>query len=302
MPVSKSTLHRVIASIDPEQIEAALQRFAMPRLNLGRAIAIDGKRIRGANRNGGGHHETATLVDHETGAPLASLAFNDDGGEIAAVRALLDEVPVEGRVITIDALHTTRDTARIIKQTHGADYLMTVKENAPETYQTLASVNWERDATGHFEEDVAKAHGRIEQRRIAVLTPPCGLVNYPHVAQMFRVTRERSDARRNGTGERPASSMPTASPRRWRSAPHHRIFSPGTAATGSVEVNHHIRDKVFAEDACLARTGFAPENNALCTNIAIALIIHKTDFDSVASATRHFALQREDAFNAILSP
>ena len=48
VPVSKSTLHRVLSSVDPEQIEAALQRFSMPRLELARAIAIDGKRIRGA--------------------------------------------------------------------------------------------------------------------------------------------------------------------------------------------------------------------------------------------------------------
>ena len=70
----------------------------------------------------------------------------------------------------------------------------------------------------------------------------------------------------------------------------------------SVEVNHHIRDTTFAEDACLARTQFAPANNATCTNLALALIIHKTPFDSFASATRHFALQREDAFTALLSP
>ena len=51
MPVSKSTLHRVIGSVDPEQVEAVLRRFAMPRLALGQAIAVDGKRIRGANRH-----------------------------------------------------------------------------------------------------------------------------------------------------------------------------------------------------------------------------------------------------------
>ena len=282
MPVSKSTLHRVIASVDPEQIEVALQRFSMPRLKVGRAVALDGKRIRGANRNGEDHHETATLVDHATGA-------------------LLDEVPVAGRVITIDALHTTRDTARTIKETHGADYLMTVKENAPETSKTLASIHWERDASAYFEEELAKAHARIEQRRIAVLTPLPGLVNYPHVAQIFRVTRERIDARRNATGETSIEYVYgiTSVPAQRASPQELLAWNRGH---WSVEVNHHVRDKVFAEDACLARTGFAPENNALCTNIAIAVIIHKTRFDSVASATRHFALQRKDAFAAILSP
>ena len=49
-PVSKSTVHRVLQNTDPSWIEDALQRWAQPRLQVGRAIAIDGKRIRGANR------------------------------------------------------------------------------------------------------------------------------------------------------------------------------------------------------------------------------------------------------------
>ena len=79
VPVSKSTLHRVISSVDPEEIEAVLRRFSTPRLQLGRAIAVDGKRIRGANRNGDGHFETATLVEHASRTPVATLSFNDNG-------------------------------------------------------------------------------------------------------------------------------------------------------------------------------------------------------------------------------
>ena len=36
-------------------------------------------------------------------------------------------------VIILDALHTTRDTERAIVETHGADYLFTVKGNCPDT-------------------------------------------------------------------------------------------------------------------------------------------------------------------------
>ena len=301
VPVSKSTLHRVIASLDPEEVEAALQRFTTPRLQLARAIAIDGKRIRGANRNGDGHFETATLVEHATRMPVATLNYHDDGGEIAAVRTLLEQVPVEGRVITLDALHTTRDTARAIVETHRADYLMSVKDNAPETRKALETVDWERAASGRFEEKIDKAHGRIEQRRIEVLTPLPRLINYPHVAQIFRVTRERTDARRNGTGETSIEHAYGIT-----SAPAERASPEQLLAWNrghwSVEVNHHIRDQTFAEDACLARAGFAPANNAICTNLALAIIIHKTPFESFASATRHFALQRRDALTALLSP
>ena len=64
-PPSKSVLYRVLEMADPAEIEAVLKRFSAPRLSIGAAIASDGKRIRGANRNGEGHHETATLVEHE---------------------------------------------------------------------------------------------------------------------------------------------------------------------------------------------------------------------------------------------
>ena len=96
VPVSKCTLHRVTASADPEQIEAVLRRFTMPRLELGQAIAIDGKRIRGANRHADTRYETATLIAHDTRLPVATLGFHDEGGETAAVRALARTDPRRG--------------------------------------------------------------------------------------------------------------------------------------------------------------------------------------------------------------
>ena len=70
-PVSKSTLHQIVQSVDPEALEDVVGRWS--RLPVARALAADGKRIRGANRNGDGHHETVALVDHESGAPFALL-------------------------------------------------------------------------------------------------------------------------------------------------------------------------------------------------------------------------------------
>ena len=47
-------------------------------------------------------------------------------------RALLEDVDLGGRVLTLDALHTTRDTARSIVEAHGADYVLSVKANCPD--------------------------------------------------------------------------------------------------------------------------------------------------------------------------
>ena len=164
-------------------------RWSGPRLPVARALAADGKRIRGANRNGNGRHETVALVDHESGAPFALLNFDDDGGELAAMHDLLGRSDISGKVITLDALHTTRKTAKLVTQR--ADYVFVVKGNALETFDILDSVDWDRDASGSFAEDLDKVHGRLEQRSISVLTPPDGLVNYPGVSQIARVTRYR---------------------------------------------------------------------------------------------------------------
>ena len=184
-PPSKSVIYRVREKADPAAMETVLKRWSMSRLNIDTALAADGKRLRGANRNGNGHFETATLVAHDTALPVASHGFHDKSGERAAIAALFEEVSLAGHVITVDALHTVRDTARSIVETHNADYLMTVKANAPETYETLSTIDWNRDATGAFEEEPTKEHGRIECRRIQTMTPLPGTVNYPHTAEPF---------------------------------------------------------------------------------------------------------------------
>ena len=49
---------------------------------------------------------------------------------------MLRRAPLEGKLVTLDALHTQTETARIIVQERGADYLMTVKGNQPGVAQT----------------------------------------------------------------------------------------------------------------------------------------------------------------------
>ena len=43
-PVSGSTLHRVMQTLDPEQMQAVLQRHGQPRLHIAQAIAVDASR------------------------------------------------------------------------------------------------------------------------------------------------------------------------------------------------------------------------------------------------------------------
>ena len=93
----------------------------------------------------------------------------------------LEQVDITGSVLTLDALHTTRDTAAAILHSHRAHYLLSVKGNAPETYEALLTIDWEHDASSSFCEPSIKGHGRIEWRHIHTMKPNPGMLNYPQV-------------------------------------------------------------------------------------------------------------------------
>lgn len=303
-PPTKSTIHRVVMATDAEALEALQQRYATARVpapeaqQQRQALAADGKRIRGANRNGTMRYETATLVEHRTGVPVASLNFHDENGELAAVGALLEVVPISGAVITFDALHTTRATTVSIVEQHDADYLLTVKGNCSETYEALASMPWE-DAAGRFCEHPQKGHGRIDRRHIEVLTLLDKTLNFAHVAQVFRVRRERTDLK---SGEYSVEYAYGITSLAAASATPKQLLAWNRGHWAIESKNHHRRDKTLCEDACTARSGFSPANRATCNNIVLALILHHRRWDNAAQALRYFTLRRSEAFKALLAP
>ena len=297
-PPSRATLHRALTETDPEALQAAVNRWVARRQPSKAALATDGKRLRGANRQGEAHYETVSLVSHANAMPIASRAYTEAGGEIAAVLALLEEVDVCGSVITLDALHTTRNTAVAIRRRHGAHYLFTVKGNAPETFQTLVTINWDRDATSHFCENDQKAHGRIERRQIQVLTPLPGLINYPSVRQIFRITRKRDQVKTGAKSIEVAYGMTSLPP---EEADAERLLTLNRGHWVVENQNHRPRDTTFCEDACLMHTGHGPSNNAVINNMALAIIFHR-GFRRVQAAVQHFAMDRHEAIRAVTAP
>ena len=297
-PVSRATLHRVVSNIDPAQLEAVVVRYGMPRLKLGAALSADGKRIRGANRNGDAHHETVTLVAHGSGQPLASIGYFEDGGERAALVDLLEQVDLRGRVLTLDALHTTRKMARLIVEAHDADYLLTVKGNCPQTHQELALIDWTNPELDSSQEKWQKGHGRVERRSIKALTAPAKWLNYPYVQQVFRIRRERQHLNTDKTSEEIVYGITSLSSPK---ADAERLLALNRGHWAVENLNHRIRDDQFEEDDSLVRKHYGPHNNATLNNLAIAVIFHH-GFDSIPEATLHFALTRKDAMTAIMTP
>ena len=55
-------------------------------------------------------------------------------------RALFNRLELEGRLVSLDALHTQDETARALVLEHVADYLLTVKGNQPTVREQIETL------------------------------------------------------------------------------------------------------------------------------------------------------------------
>jgi hypothetical protein len=92
----------------------------------GDQVSIDGKEL--LNSQG---LQVVSAYSVTQGRWLGSEPVAERSNEIPAVQKVLQRVDLEGSLVTADALNTQAETARIIVQEKGGDYLFTVKGNQP---------------------------------------------------------------------------------------------------------------------------------------------------------------------------
>lgn len=127
---SQSTFSRFFSGIDPVRLQnnlleiQALVRGPAPKDQL---VVIDGKEPR---------HGSGTSVLSAVSVPsqhfLGSALVDEKTNEIpVAQKELIPSLDLEGRLVSLDALHTQDETARTVVMEGGGDYLLTVKNNQP---------------------------------------------------------------------------------------------------------------------------------------------------------------------------
>jgi hypothetical protein len=95
-------------------------------------IVMDGKEP----RHGGGH-SVLTAVTVPSQYYLGSAMVDQKTNEIPVARELFKKLDLDGRKVSLDALHTQDQTARELVLDHGADFLLTVKDNQPTLRATI---------------------------------------------------------------------------------------------------------------------------------------------------------------------
>ena len=233
------------------------------------AAAVDGKALRGARTPEGGRVFLVAAIDHATGAVLGQRQVPSKRGEGAAARALLTGLRTPGMVWTLDALHTTQATARLITQDLHGHFILIMKGNQPIARDAAAALLSGPDTdwvdTTAAEDD--RGHGRVERRTIRVA--PADQSLFPGAVQAFRLRRDTGDLDGIWT----------------RKEIVYGITSLPADLAGPAQLNHYerrhwvvedrlhwVRDVTFGEDASQLRTGTAPRALAALRNLAISAL------------------------------
>ncbi|WP_442811530.1 ISAs1 family transposase [Streptosporangium sp. NBC_01755] len=101
--------------------------------------ALDGKACRGARTEQGGRVFLVGAISHEHGVILGQCQVAGKRGEGPAARTLLPRLEVAGTVLTLDALHTAKATARLITEQLDAHYVLILKGNHCATRRSFVS-------------------------------------------------------------------------------------------------------------------------------------------------------------------
>lgn len=125
----QSTFSRMMSSVDIDKVEAVMiewQTVVRGAPAEDELVVIDGK----IPKHSGGKN-VVTAITSPSQHYLGLQIVEDKTNEITAARELFNKLDLDGKCVSLDALHTQKQTAAELVLEHGADYFFTVKGNRP---------------------------------------------------------------------------------------------------------------------------------------------------------------------------
>jgi predicted transposase YbfD/YdcC len=257
-------------------------------------IAVDGKSLRGATQPDGRAVHLLSALTHNERVVVAQQEVDHTTNEIKLFRPLLEDLDIEGALVTADAMHTQDDHARFLVEEKRAEFLLIVKENQPSLYNEVGCRSFEKFSEPYTE--TFKGHGRIERRSISVSKTPDGLVEFPHVAQVLRIEREVHDAKSNELRYKETVLAVTSASAKL--ATPKRLLRANREHWGIENGLHWVRDATMREDASKVRRGSAPRALATMRNLVIS-VLRLAGATNIAKSLRSVGRRPEHAFTLL---
>jgi hypothetical protein len=132
----QSTFCRFFQKVDARKVEEAILsiqeqvRGKAPKEDL---VVFDGKEP----KHGGGQAVLSAVTVPSQFYLGSAIVEKKKTNEIPVARQLFPRLDLEGRLVSLDALHTQDETGRDLVLEHGADYLLTVKDNQATVHRNI---------------------------------------------------------------------------------------------------------------------------------------------------------------------
>jgi hypothetical protein len=133
-----------------------------------------------------------------------------------------------------------------------------------------------------------KGHGRVVTRHLQASSRLAESLDWPGLKQVLRL--ERTTLRNGQKTVEVQYAITSLPPGRADAA---RILTYWVGHWGIENRLHWVRDVVFGEDACRAKTGHSPQNLAALRNAGLSLLRSK-GVNEILSTLRHYTMRPLD--------
>jgi hypothetical protein len=148
IPPSEPTIRRTLKSVNADEVDIIVGNWLYAQYKKQKsnqdekeAIAIDGKTLRGSGtKDKKAVHLVSALVHNEK-VVISQYEVDEKSNEITAFKPLIDNLDIEGKVITADAIYAQREHARYLKEEKNADYIFQIKGNQKTILEDIEAVD-----------------------------------------------------------------------------------------------------------------------------------------------------------------
>ena len=291
----------ILAVLDAEQFQRCFAAWVAATTGMPEGVvAIDGKTVRRSaqKRNGKAGIHVVSAFAAGRRLVLGQVKVAEKSNEIIAIPKLLDQLAIEGAIVTIDAMGCQRDIAQKIIDKK-ADYVLALKGNQGSLREDVELFVAEQEAVGFKDCEISQHrtidadHDRIETRMTTVIHDAEWLQerhNWPGLKAIVMVesSREISGKIEHETRFYITSLVMLAC-----------LIGPAVRGHWAIENSlHWVLDMLFRDDECRVRTNHAPANFTTIKHMAFNMLRKASGKSSMRS--RRKAAGWDDDFLASL--
>jgi len=210
----------------------------------------------------------------------------------------LEKADLENKIISGDAIFAQLELSKTVVE-KGGEYLWKLRANQGSIY---------RLAVAHFEQledqypgrarSLEKGHGRIDEREIWTSFRLAGRIEFPYLAQVFRIRRQSEAIKTGKMSRQTIYGITSLAVEEFGAKELLALTRKHWAIENGL---HYRRDVTFKEDAIRQTDSNGGRVQAVFNNLTIG-ILRKLGWENIAKARRYFNARIDEALNLILKP